>query len=282
MGIYDRDYFQERPGYGHTLSFGMPHLGSMTKKIIIACVVVFLIQVFARPSWLVPIFALEPFSVVRRLYVWQLFTYMFLHGDFWHILMNMLVLYFFGTEIESIFGPRRFLGFYLLCGVVAGLASMVLYYGRNPTILGASGAVLGILAAFATYFPNRIIHLFLFFILPIRIRAKYLALIIAALNLFAASTGERGVANYAHLAGMGVGFLYVKYLQGFAYESPFSRLSRLIRRSRPPRVKIKPPSEEVSDEELDRIIEKVESQGISSLTPEERSFIERLSHKHGL
>jgi len=280
MGIYDRDYFRGRwsGGYGS----GFARVGSVTKGLILANIAVFLIQWIARVSFgggFVLLFGLHPEAVVHKLAVWQLATYMFLHGGFWHIFINMLVFYYFGMEIEAILGPRRFLRFYLLCGIVAGAASALFYYGRGTTIIGASGAVLGVLAAFATYFPNRVIQVWVMFILPIHIRAKYLALGVAVITLLAASSGQPGIANIAHLAGMLTGFLYVKYQGRFAYRSPFAWLKKFLRFC--PRIRFKPPPErdQWTDEMVNQIIDKARSEGIGSLTSRERKFIKSLSRK---
>jgi membrane associated rhomboid family serine protease len=136
---------------------------------------------------------------------YQLVTHMFAHGGFMHILFNMYALWIFGSVLERLWGPKRFLIFYLVCGLAAGLTQMFLVTGGAA--IGASGAIMGLLAAFAYTFPNT-----QFYILPIPfpIKAKYMAAIYAALDLFGGFSGSSdNVAHFAHLGGLAMGFLLV-------------------------------------------------------------------------
>jgi membrane associated rhomboid family serine protease len=136
------------------------------KWLLIVNGVVFLLQnLLAVPVFqtfglrLEEILGLRPAWVVERLWVWQLLTYMFLHGGFFHLLFNMFVLWMFGTQIERLWGPTRFLHYYVVCGLGAAALSFVFNY--NSIIIGASGAVLGVLLAFGMLFPNQYIYLWL-------------------------------------------------------------------------------------------------------------------------
>lgn len=133
---------------------------------------------------------------------YQLVTHMFAHGGFFHILFNMYALWLFGSALEKLWGPKRFLIFYFVCGLAAGLAQMFLVSGGQA--IGASGAIMGLLAAFAYTFPN-----VQFFILPIPfpIKAKYLAMIYAAIDIFGEFSGGGNVAHFAHLGGLVMGFI---------------------------------------------------------------------------
>ena len=136
---------------------------------------------------------------------YQLVTHMFAHGGFFHILFNMYALWIFGSVLEKTWGPKRFLIFYFVCGLAAGLAQMFLV--SQGAAIGASGAVMGLLAAFAYTFPN-----VQFYILPIPfpIKAKYLAAIYAAIDIFGGfSGGNDNVAHFAHLGGLIMGFILV-------------------------------------------------------------------------
>lgn len=136
---------------------------------------------------------------------YQLVTHMFAHGGFMHILFNMYALWIFGSVLEKTWGPKRFLIFYLICGLVAGLTQMFLV--SQGAAIGASGAIMGLLAAFAYTFPN-----VQFYILPIPfpIKAKYLAAIYAAIDIFGGfSGGGDNVAHFAHLGGLIAGFILV-------------------------------------------------------------------------
>lgn len=137
---------------------------------------------------------------------YQLVTHMFAHGGFLHILFNMYALWMFGSVLERVWGAKKFLIFYLVCGLAAGVTQMLLV--SNGAAIGASGAVMGLLAAFAYTFPNTE-----FFIIPIPfpIKAKYMAAIYAAIDLFGGfqpGNGD-GVAHFAHLGGLIMGFILV-------------------------------------------------------------------------
>lgn len=136
---------------------------------------------------------------------WQLVTYMFLHANFSHILFNMLALWIFGQSLERLWGTKRFLIYYFLCGIGAGLAQLLISGG---SAIGASGAVYGILLGFGMMFPNRYIILL---IPPIPIKAKYFVAIFGIIELYAGVTGtESGVAHFAHLGGLVIGFILIK------------------------------------------------------------------------
>jgi membrane associated rhomboid family serine protease len=180
------------------------------KALIIACGVGFLLQIFDRfagsPSFESK-FGLVPVLVTQNYYLWQLVTYMFLHGGFFHILFNMFGLYMFGSELEMTWGTREFTKFFFVCGVGAAIIT-VLFSPHAPTaIIGASGAIFGLLVAYGLLFPDRLIYLYM--IIPIR--AKWFVIIFGAITFLSAiSNNNSGVAYITHLGGMAVGFVYVK------------------------------------------------------------------------
>ena len=141
---------------------------------------------------------------------WQLLTYGFLHGDLMHIAFNMFMLWMFGRELELVYGPRRFLTYYLTCVVGAGIVQLVvaaLQGGVYPTV-GASGGVFGLLLLFGMTFPNRMIMLIF---PPIPMRAKYMVVVFGLLELYLGVSGRApGIANFAHLGGMLFGFILIQ------------------------------------------------------------------------
>jgi membrane associated rhomboid family serine protease len=158
---------------------------------------------------------LVPFLVVGQLWIWQLGTYMFLHGGVFHILFNMLALWMFGAELERIWGTRNFLKFYFVTGIGAGILTVIFsllpfsaseqLYQSN--VIGASGAVYGLLLAYALYFPDRPIYMYLVFPIP----AKIFVMIMGAIAFYASVSGASGgVANATHLGGLLVAYLYLK------------------------------------------------------------------------
>lgn len=142
--------------------------------------------------------------------IWQFVTYQFVHAGLFHLLVNMLGLWFAGNILERIFGPRRFVVFYLLCGIAGGLLQIAISPG--PTVVGASGAVCGLVAAFSTLFPQMPVTALLFFVIPVRMRAMWLGILVAGVSLFLLLTGWFGnIGNAAHLGGAIAGFGLVKY-----------------------------------------------------------------------
>ena len=160
-----------------------------------------------------------PRAVFEQLAIWQLVTYMFLHGDVFHILFNMLLLWMFGTELERTWGTRFFAKYYFVTGIGAAVTSLVWAISPLPfadsmydsVMIGASGAVYGVLLAYGLYFPHRPIYMYFVFPVP----AKYFVMIMGAIA-FLSSVGSAGsgVAHTAHLGGLLVGYLYLKGLRG--------------------------------------------------------------------
>ena len=190
--------------YGGRLPLGI-------KSLLIANTAMFLIQFFLQRSVgpLFSLLALVPEQVVRSFYVWQLVTYMFLHGGLWHILWNMLALWMFGVELEQRWGTERFLRFYFLCGTGAGICVVLAnYLFGDPRIatIGSSGAIYAILAASAALWPDRQILAFFFF--PMKM--KYFVMIVGAIAFLNSWNLNSGVSDVAHLSGLLFGVLYVK------------------------------------------------------------------------
>ncbi|MBI2817309.1 MAG: rhomboid family intramembrane serine protease [Acidobacteria bacterium] len=200
-------YRTNRSTFG--LSFG-PGLTPGVKQLLIANIAVYVLASlliplgFGRPfAWLV----LNPYSVTHDFYVWQLVTYMFLHQPFptlFHILFNMFALWMFGSDLERTWGTRRFFMYYFVCGIGAGLTAIVL---ASSPVMGASGAIYGILLAYGMMFPDRMI--FLYFLIPIK--AKYFVMIMAGIEFMSQLTlPGSAVSHMAHLGGMAFGFAYLR------------------------------------------------------------------------
>jgi membrane associated rhomboid family serine protease len=181
------------------------------KWLILVNVVVFVLDFLAGPtvhSALMAFFALTAEGAVKNFLVWQIFTYMFLHGGFTHLLFNMLTLWFFGTQLERDWGTRRFLKYYFLCGIAAGVCVLVAnLLTRDVPTIGASGAIFGVLVAFAVLYPNQTV--LMNFLFPIK--AKYMVMIYAAIELLLTiRPGQSGISTIAHLGGMAFGYVYLK------------------------------------------------------------------------
>lgn len=179
----------------------------VTRNLLIANFIAFLAAMGLGDSAIAP-FALWPLGAGFA--PWQLVTYAFLHAGVTHILFNMLGLYSFGADLERVWGGRRFLVYYFTCAVTAGLTQLVFsaVTGSMYPTVGASGAVFGLLLAFALFFPQRRV---LLLFPPIPMRAPIFALVYGVIELFLGVTGtQEGVAHFAHLGGMLGGFVLVR------------------------------------------------------------------------
>ena len=199
-----RDSMYQTPRYH--FRFG-PQLMPMVKYLTIACGITYLMQKMGSGQEMVLIFGLVPQWVLSKLFIWQLATYLFLHGGFWHLVINMFVLWMFGSELERYWGKRKFLQFFITTGVGAGILSVIFDpFSQTPTI-GASGAIYGILTAYGMMFPERLVYVY--FLFPVKV--KYLVGFLGVMAFYSSlnSTGS-GISHVAHLGGMIVAFFYLK------------------------------------------------------------------------
>ena len=213
-------------GYSGARRYNFDWRGFITpgvKQLVLICSGVFLIQTFAElfggyaaRAWINSWFGLIPLGPIPALRIWQPFTYIFLHADIIHLLLNMLWLWMFGRELEVVWGKKRFLNFFFLCGVGAGLIEIIvktipMIWGHEPSLvptIGASGAIFGILMANAVLFPDRRVWLFP---LPVTIPMRpYVAVIGAIEFFFTLGSGGDKVAHICHLGGMLVAYIYLR------------------------------------------------------------------------
>lgn len=178
--------------------------GSVVNQIIVINVIIYVIEVILTRSSFVELFGLTPYLVLTKGYVWQLVTYMFLHGSPWHLILNMFIIWMFGTPLESVWGSNRFLNYYVVCGLGGALLSF--FFSYHTTVIGASGAGYGILLAYAILFPYNEIYVWGLF----PVRARTLVVIMIVIEFLSGITGGDGVAHFAHLGGMGAGFIYLR------------------------------------------------------------------------
>ncbi len=270
MSWRDRAYYHgQRSSYDDGgSSFGLPKPTRYVKYLLIINVAVFIIDnVIFRESGLGDRFALTKIaSWSVFLEAGRLITYQFLHGDLWHIAMNMLGLYFFGTPLESFWGGKKFLFFYFFCGVAGGILFLLLaaHASGFPVLIGASGAVLGLLAACAVLFPHMTIILFVF---PVPIRFAAILLV----GLYGLNTlVTQNLSDACHLGGMVAGFLFIKarpLWQNIAYQRDKLRRQALLK-------------QEMADQQtVDQILEKVHQQGLQSLTWREKRTLKAITRR---
>jgi len=198
-------------------SFGPP-LTPMVKRLIIITSAAFVLtyiplQIFQSQffDYIFALFALQSDLVIHRLYLWQLVTYLFLHGGWFHIIFNMFALWMFGSDLESTWGGKKFLYYYFLTGIGAGILDVTLNAlfrpGMPSATIGCSGAVYGLLLAYGMLFPERLIYLYM--IIPIK--AKWFVVIMGAIEFVSSFGGPgSGISHFAHLGGMLFGYLYLR------------------------------------------------------------------------
>jgi membrane associated rhomboid family serine protease len=303
MGIYDRDYYRsEGPGFLDSFT----RHGQVCKWLIGINIVVYILEFLTRYQepggfefgqgyipWRYPLldyFTLDTEAVAHG-QVWRLLTYAFLHApeSLSHILFNMLFLWWFGSDIEDLYGPKEFLAFYLLSAFIGGLAfqlGWMLHLTPGARLcLGASGAVTAVLVVCACHFPTRVIYLFLILPIPIWL----FVLFSVAQDLFGFLGGNHGETAYTvHLGGAAFGFLYhrmnwrvMNWLPSFSLgQRQRGRPNLRIHDPDPPSpvpVSGQAVSEEHLEAQLDAILEKVARSGQNSLTESERQILIRAS-----
>ncbi len=315
MSYYDRDYYRPT-GFGG-FSFFPPVIKNL---LIINVVVFFLQQIFNNvsfggvPGWYIinryfalnPIIGFDRFGEPYNFQIWQLITYQFLHGSFGHIFYNMLMLWMFGMEIENIWGSRKFLMFYLISGIGAGLTQILLapiLTGALAPTIGASGAVFGVMIAFGMMFPNR--YIFIYFLIPLK--AKYLIAFLVLIELMSVG-GFSFVAHLAHVGGAVTAaiFILLDRRYHFTFNGIYDFFASLNkprpkrRTTRRPKTTFRKPysvndddiqeaqfyditdnasEDEISQEVIDAILDKISRGGYQSLTDEEKRILFEASKK---
>jgi membrane associated rhomboid family serine protease len=295
-----------RGGFG--IGFGMT---PWVQRLLIANGAVFVLTALLPRLTLELAFFPIPALMLTR--PWTVLTYMFVHAGFMHLFFNMIGLFFFGPALEQRWGSNQFLKFYLICGV-GGAAFSFLFAAQNP-VVGASAAVYGIMLAFALNWPD--MPIYIWGILPIP--AKYLVGILAVFSLMSAVQGTGGnVAHFAHLGGFAFGFIYFRMLErkrksgwsessyggggGSGGGSGFGGLRKMLTKrkmtivrddeattssstrsttaDRPRQAEAEPKPDSRMLDELDRVLDKINQQGMSSLTPRERKLLDEVSRKY--
>ncbi len=271
-------------------------LTPVVKNLLIINAGVFLIQQFASlfaPGVLEPVFGLNYQGLINEFKLWQVFTYMFLHGGWMHILFNLLALWMFAGDLEELWGGRIFLRYYIFCGIGAGLfIAMMNYitaeqYGISsrmpymPTTIGASGAIYGILLAYGLTWPNR--EVLIYFLFPVKM--KYLLIVFGLIEFFGTLSGAGGagggISHIGHLGGLVSGFVYLmgarrrnRAVAGASKVKSGSIIGGFFRKRR-----LRKKQREIDDriaakKIIDTLLEKIAREGMHSLSREERTRLE--------
>ena len=281
MGLDSRDYYQEpSPGYrfgGGPSSGGQGRL--MVTQLVIINAVVYLFEIlFDQARFTETYLALDSGLFVTNWKLWQIITYGFVHSrnDIFHILGNMFCLWFFGRDVEGIYGKRAFLAFYLSTIAIAGvlgLYSQQLLAGTAVSLLGASGGVAGVIILYICHFPQR--TLLLYFVIPVR--AWVLGLIFLVYD-FVGTFSDTHVAHTAHLVGAACGWIYFKTGWDLSRWIPNRKKFRQFGPRR--KVRIHQPKQDPLAEEVDRLLAKINREGSASLSRKERRTLERASQQY--
>jgi membrane associated rhomboid family serine protease len=298
---------------------GFSFFPPVIKNLLIANAVIFFVQIvgeqiltgtgYTFAQIITKYFALIPVDgfiagsmggepIIWNFYPWQLVSYQFLHGGFGHIFWNMFALWMFGMEIENLWGSKKFLYFYLLSGIGAGLCHLFLsplMGGGNAPTIGASGSIFGVLIAFAMIFPNR--YIFLYFFIPVK--AKYLVTFFILLQLFLVGDLSSNIAYLAHLGGALTGFIFIMLdknthvilkdifsRSSFRTSKPFNPFGGVSDRFKRKEENIQDANyyevkkeDEVTQEEIDRILDKISQSGYKNLTDREKRILFEASKK---
>lgn len=238
-------------------------------------------------------FALMPLD--RGFEIWQLITYQFMHGGFFHILLNMFILWMFGMEIENLWGSKKFLIFYLTAGIIGGLfqilLSPIITGGPFGPTIGASGAIMGVMVAFGMMFPNRLIYVY--FLIPVKV--KYFIGFLILLELFAVGDSD-SIAHFAHLGGALTGLVYMllsKNRIGNVFSSSsnetlsdkFEKFSNKFKKKKDIEeakyyeIKNEKDEDKISQEEIDKILDKISQTGYQNLSEKEKKILFEASKK---
>ncbi len=261
-----RSYQMGRARLGGLLTPGV-------KGLLIANGIVYLAQIFIGPE-LVYLFGLTPAAIWKEFPIWQPVTYMFLHGGFTHLLFNMFALWMFGSVLESVWGTKPFLRYYFITGVGAGLSNCFLTPGMRIPIIGASGAVYGLLAAYALLFPNSLVYIYGLF----PIKAKWLAIIFGMLEFISSvRPGTGPVAHLVHLGGMIIGVLYLRRASIVRWVA--RRAKRWQKEQNLRRERKQTETEDKLRREVDDLLDKINEVGLDNLTNWERRRLREASKR---
>ncbi len=285
--LFDRDYMSpQRRGW-------FSPQGSVLMPLIWMNVIVYLLQLFTN-NGITNILALTV-PGLRDFEIWRLGTYMFTHStsSVFHILFNMWGLYLFGSQLEQTIGPHRFLNLYFLSGILGGLLWVLLnwktpsgMFVQSPMLVGASGSVMGIVMATAMLYPDQMIMLLF---PPIPMKMKTFMFIFGGLELVMAFQQGGRIAHIAHLGGFLGGYLFIRRFYRPRW-TPFQGLHNgfmEMNRQRKQRNRFRDweiwnndeDNDGPSNHEIDRILDKIGSHGLDSLTPEEKKTLEQARHR---
>jgi membrane associated rhomboid family serine protease len=273
MGIYDRDYVRPEHEQHYSMGGGFRGIPPVVKWLLIINFSVYIIAklIPGLGNYIYYYCSVLPESFPKMIQVWRLVTYQFLHdpSNIFHIVFNMLVLYFMGPFVERTWGSRAFLKFYLIAGAAGGVVyTFLVLIGILPAgmMMGASGAIYGVVAAIAVMYPR--MRVLLYGIIPMTM--VWLVVLVVIMSLLFIASGVNAGGEVAHLTGLAVGFLYVKY-------KPWLTQRRMQRQKGAWQKKIE--QERNFHTEVDRILEKIQREGINALSAREKQILQEATRR---
>ena len=258
-------------GFRQNFSRNPLALPSGVKLLIIINIAVFiLMELSGQKNILFQMFGLVPRSVLQEYKLWQTFTYLFLHGGFIHILFNMFILWMFGKDLEVDWSKNEFLIFYFICGIGSGIITVFASINSFVPVVGASGAIYGVLVAYGLTYPNRMVYLYGVF--PLKV--KYMVLGLGVIAFFASlSASQSTVSHITHLSGMIIGIIYI------VFNFRWKNIRLLYIKMRLKSIQSKQNEDTHIKMQVDKILDKLNDKGWESLTSKEEEFLTRAS-KH--
>ena len=242
--------------------------GGVRFLLIVNVVVFILTELSGQKSSFFLSFGLVPNMVWSQLKIWQLFTYLFIHGGFFHIFFNMFVLWMFGKDLEQEWGKKDFLVFYFFCGIGAGFITVLLGINSFIPIVGASGAIYGLLVAYGFTYPNRLVYLYGLF--PLKV--KHMVLVLGVIAFFASlSASQSSVSHITHLSGMIIGLIIMYFNLRWSSTKMWYFKQRL--RNLNLQKTEKNEKEKVMKQRVDEILDKLNDCGWESLTEKEEQYL---------
>ena len=266
-------YQYTSPGFRRGFSRPTFTIPSGVKLLVIINIIVFILtELSGQRNMLFSSFGLVPNQVWTNFKVWQLFTYLFVHGGFLHIFFNMFVLWMFGKDLEMQWGKNEFLLFYFTCGIGAGLMTVLFSINSIVPIVGASGAIYGLLVAYGFTYPNRMVYLYGLF--PLKV--KYMVLGLGVIAFFASlSANQSNVSHITHLSGMIIGVLYIYFI--FNWKNIKMEYYRLRLKNLKQKTSAQNDEEVLMKKKVDEILDKLNASGWDSLTEQEEKYLTQAS-----
>lgn len=259
--------FQSNPG---EFSYKPTLFTNAIKVLVSVNFGIFVLQTLSNAEGLFfPLFGLVPRMVWSELMIWQPFTYLFFHGGIWHVLINMFVLWMFGSELERLWGKSHFLKFYFVTGVGSGLLTMLFSLQSITPIVGASGAVYGVLLAYGLTYPNR--QIYLYGIIPIK--SIWFVIGIGMIAFMSSFNNISQVSHITHLSGMLIGYLMLK--RPVEWSSLWFSIRKRTLEYRVVQEEKKATYRQKIEKDIDIILDKINREGFDSLSQKEQDSLYR-------